>query len=149
MICVECGFRNSEAANFCARCGASQAHADEQVTSSYDQDELAGPESAPLLSDSAVPVLVIRSGAGRDGETFVLSRDVTAIGRSPEDDVFLDDVSVSRSHARIYREAGGFHVRDTDSLNGTYVNRRRVESHRLSNGDELIVGRFRLVFLDR
>jgi pSer/pThr/pTyr-binding forkhead associated (FHA) protein len=98
----------------------------------------------PLLLGS---VLLIRSGGGREGETIELNSDVLTIGRSPNSDLFLDDVTVSRHHARVLRDEGGFWVEDLNSLNGTYVNRKRIEQHRLFDGDELQIGKFKLAFL--
>jgi pSer/pThr/pTyr-binding forkhead associated (FHA) protein len=88
-------------------------------------------------------LLVVRRGPNA-GSRFLL---VTTAGRHPESDIFLDDVTVSRRHAEFRREGGVFVVRDVGSLNGTYVNRERVESATLANGDEVQVGKFRLVFL--
>lgn len=92
--------------------------------------------------------LVIRAGGGRAGETFVLERPRITVGRRPESDVFLDDVTVSRDHAVIVRRDGRYHLDDCGSLNGTYVNRRRIESHLLGDGDELQIGKYKLAFLE-
>jgi pSer/pThr/pTyr-binding forkhead associated (FHA) protein len=91
-------------------------------------------------------LLMVKRGPNA-GSTFLIDKDVATAGRSPESDVFLDDVTVSRHHAEIRREGGeGFLVHDLGSLNGTYVNRELVESVRLASGDELQIGKFRLVF---
>src|SRR6266702_4252478 len=88
------------------------------------------------------------TGRGRNaGSRFLLDSDLTTAGRHPESDIFLDDVTVSRRHAEFYRQAGRFTVRDVGSLNGTYVNRERIEETELSGGDEVQVGKFRLLFL--
>ena len=97
-----------------------------------------------LPSGSAL--LVVRRGPNV-GARFLLDADVTTVGRHPSSDIFLDDVTVSRRHAEFHRESGIFTVRDVGSLNGTYVNRERVESATLSNGDEVQIGKFRLVFI--
>ncbi|GIG56462.1 MULTISPECIES: oxoglutarate dehydrogenase inhibitor Odhl [Longispora] len=91
-------------------------------------------------------LLVVRRGPNA-GARFLLDHDVTTSGRHPDSDIFLDDVTVSRRHAEFQREGGYFTVRDVGSLNGTYVNRERVEAVTLSNGDEVQVGKFRLVFI--
>ena len=91
-------------------------------------------------------LLVVRRGPNA-GARFLLDHDVTTSGRHPDSDIFLDDVTVSRRHAEFHREGGTFTVRDVGSLNGTYVNRERVESATLSNGDEVQIGKFRLVFI--
>jgi pSer/pThr/pTyr-binding forkhead associated (FHA) protein len=91
-------------------------------------------------------LLVVRRGPNA-GARFLLDHDVTTSGRHPDSDIFLDDVTVSRRHAEFHRGPGGFTVRDVGSLNGTYVNRERVESATLSNGDEVQIGKFRLVFV--
>jgi pSer/pThr/pTyr-binding forkhead associated (FHA) protein len=79
----------------------------------------------------------------------VLERDRLTIGRSPDSDIFLDDVTVSRRHAVLAREGAGFSIEDLGSLNGTFVNRRRVDAQRLEDGDEVQVGKYRLTFLER
>jgi pSer/pThr/pTyr-binding forkhead associated (FHA) protein len=91
-------------------------------------------------------LLAVRRGPNA-GARFLLDHDVTTSGRHPDSDIFLDDVTVSRRHAEFHRETGVFTVRDVGSLNGTYVNRERVESATLSNGDEVQIGKFRLVFI--
>jgi pSer/pThr/pTyr-binding forkhead associated (FHA) protein len=94
------------------------------------------------------PALVVRSGGGRAGETFLLKRHATTIGRSPECDIFLDDVTVSRRHAIVAHKSGHLEIEDLGSLNGTYHNRRRIEApERLDDGDELQIGKYRLTFL--
>ena len=98
-------------------------------------DELAG----------GLALLVVRKGPN-EGSKYMLDAEVTRAGRHPESDIFLDDITVSRRHAEVIRRADGFHVLDVGSLNGTYVNRDRVEEAKLSNGDELQIGRFKLVF---
>ena len=95
------------------------------------------------------PTLVIRAGGGRSGETFVLDRDRLTVGRRPDSDIFLDDVTVSRDHAILVRRSEDYYLDDLGSLNGTYVNRSRIESHRLTHGDELQIGKFKLAFLNR
>jgi pSer/pThr/pTyr-binding forkhead associated (FHA) protein len=94
-------------------------------------------------------VLVVRSGGGRAGEVFERLGQTTLIGRSPDCDVFLDDVTVSRNHALLVRRRDGLYVDDLGSLNGTYVNRRRIESHRLADGDEIQVGKYKLSYLEK
>jgi pSer/pThr/pTyr-binding forkhead associated (FHA) protein len=91
-------------------------------------------------------LLVVRRGPNA-GSRFLLDEDVTTAGRHPESDIFLDDVTVSRRHAEFRRDGGSFSVRDVGSLNGTYVNRERIETANLSGGDEVQIGKFRLVFL--
>lgn len=115
-------------------------------------------EGADVVGDDALPgrvagslppgmaLLVVRRGPNA-GARFLLDHDVTTSGRHPDSDIFLDDVTVSRRHAEFHRGVGGFTVRDVGSLNGTYVNRERVESATLSNSDEVQIGKFRLVFI--
>ncbi|MDQ2622070.1 MAG: FHA domain-containing protein, partial [Actinomycetota bacterium] len=93
--------------------------------------------------------LVIRSGGGRAGESFPMNEDRIAIGRSPDAGVFLDDVTVSRNHALLVSRNDGTYIDDLGSLNGTYVNRSRIESQRLQDGDEIQVGKYKLSFLEK
>ncbi len=95
------------------------------------------------------PALVVRSGGGRAGETFALDRDKILVGRSPDCEIFLDDVTVSRKHAVLVRNADTFTISDEGSLNGTFVNRRRIDSAQLEDGDEVQIGKYRLTFLSR
>jgi pSer/pThr/pTyr-binding forkhead associated (FHA) protein len=92
--------------------------------------------------------LVIRAGGGRAGEAFPLEEDRLTVGRNPDSDIFLDDVTVSRDHAIIVRRGEDYHLDDCGSLNGTYVNRQRVESQLLRHGDELQIGKYKLAFLN-
>jgi pSer/pThr/pTyr-binding forkhead associated (FHA) protein len=110
-----------------------------------------GEEAGAALEELGVkgPALVVRAGGGRVGETFAPEGARTLIGRSPECDIFLDDVTVSRKHAVVVRSDGEFTIEDQGSLNGTFVNRARVESARLEDGDEVQIGKYRLTFLNR
>ena len=151
--CPECGFVNDESANYCQKCGAylhPGEEAEDSTTMTYAIDETG--ELKPVDLDEVTSqgaALVIRAGGGRVGESFALSGDRLSIGRRPDADIFLDDVTVSRDHALLIRRADGYHLDDCGSLNGTYVNRRRVESVRLEDGDELQIGKYKLTFLQR
>jgi FHA domain/zinc-ribbon domain len=146
--CPECGFQNPEASNYCSRCGALLETGSE-TTMSFDIGDEG--EEADLLESLGItgPALVVRSGGGMAGQSFQPDQAKTLIGRSPECDVFLDDVTVSRRHAELVREGETFSIRDLGSLNGTYVNRRRIESAVLENDDEVQIGKYRLTFLQR
>ena len=153
MHCPECGFVNGEGANYCQKCGAFLANVGEPsdaTTAQYELDDESG-ELKPVDLDRAADggVLVIRAGGGRAGETFELSGDRIAIGRSPDAEVFLDDVTVSRNHALLVRRGDGLYLDDLGSLNGSYVNRHRIESHKLQAGDELQIGKYKLTYLER
>ena len=151
--CPECGFANADGANYCQRCGAFLAQTESSTgatTATFRLSETGEIEEVSLqdvVASSAT--LVIRSGGGRAGETFPLDGDRMSVGRRPDSDVFLDDVTVSRDHAVIVRRGSDYYLDDCGSLNGTYVNRRRIESHRLTDGDELQVGKYKLAFLSR
>jgi pSer/pThr/pTyr-binding forkhead associated (FHA) protein len=155
MHCPECGFVNPEGANYCQKCGAFLPEAEAQgeggdTTAAYQLDESG--DLRPVDIDEVVAegaTLAIRSGGGRAGEVFEVKGERTQIGRSPDAEVFLDDVTVSRNHALVVRRRDGLYIDDLGSLNGTYVNRRRIESHKLSNGDELQVGKYKLTYLER
>jgi hypothetical protein len=148
IYCPECGFQNPEAANYCSKCGAL-LHAPEsgEQTETFSpavRDELL--ESLGELPDSG-PALVVRTGGGRAGESFSPQGDRTTIGRSPDCGIFLDDVTVSRRHAALIQRDGRWTIEDLGSLNGTFVNRRRVDAAPLEDGDEIQIGKYRLTFL--
>ena len=151
--CPECGFANADGANYCQRCGAyltpPESSAD-PTTASYTIGETGDLEPVDLgeVTEHG-PALVIRAGGGRVGETFMLDKDRLTIGRRPDSDIFLDDVTVSRDHAILVRRSVEYYIDDCGSLNGTYVNRSRIESRRLNHGDELQIGKYKLAFLDR
>jgi hypothetical protein len=150
--CPECGFANDDGASYCQRCGAFLAQSEQPgvSTATYklgETGELEVVELEDVVRGGAA--LVIRAGGGRSGESFPLKGDRMSVGRRPESDIFLDDVTVSRDHAVIVRRASEYHLDDCGSLNGTYVNRRRIDSHRLVDGDELQIGKYKLAFLSR
>jgi pSer/pThr/pTyr-binding forkhead associated (FHA) protein len=148
--CTECGFVNTEGANYCQRCGALLERAEspgDPVTATYridDAGELVPVEIGEVTQNG--PALVIRVGGGRVGESFPVDGERLSIGRRPDSEVFLDDVTVSRDHALLIRRAEHWYLDDCGSLNGTYVNRSRIESHRLEEGDEVQVGKYKLTF---
>ena len=161
MFCTRCGHANPPESRFCAQCGASLAtRSSGDVTSTISLSGIeAGldpePEGDPGTGEAARAVdalppdtalLVVKRGPNA-GSRFLLDRDVTTAGRHPESDIFLDDVTVSRRHAEFVRVDGAFTVRDVGSLNGTYLNRERIEAAGLAGGDEVQIGTFRLVFL--
>jgi hypothetical protein len=150
VYCPECGFQNPEVANYCSKCGAALVRdtGGADTTMAFDPEEL---EETSPLEDLGMegPALVVRSGGGRAGEHFVPQEEATTIGRSPDCDIFLDDVTVSRQHAVLRRSDGRFVIEDQGSLNGTFVNRRRIESAELADGDELQIGKYRLTFLQK
>jgi len=152
VYCPECGFQNPEAANYCSRCGAMLVKDEpgSETTMSYTPED--AEEGAALTLEelgTEGPALVVRSGGGRAGEHFVPRGERTTIGRSPDCDVFLDDVTVSRKHAVLVHKDDAYYIEDQGSLNGTFVNRKRVESARLEDGDEVQVGKYRMTFLNR
>jgi pSer/pThr/pTyr-binding forkhead associated (FHA) protein len=148
--CPECGFVNADGANYCQKCGAFLGESKKGDTTEVYQVDESG-EIRPVDLEAVThegATLVIRSGGGRSGEAFNVGGERLTIGRSPEAEIFLDDVTVSRNHALLVRRRDGLYIDDLGSLNGTYVNRRRIESHRLQNGDELQVGKYKLTYLD-
>lgn len=150
VYCPECGFQNPEAANYCTKCGAllvrDESGADTTMSfTPEDGDE----ESVDIVEEIKAegPALVVRSGGGRAGEHFLLEQESTTVGRSPDCDIFLDDVTVSRRHALVKRTNDQFLIEDQGSLNGTFLNRRRIESGGLEDGDEVQIGKYKLTFL--
>ena len=163
-FCTHCGHANDESARFCSNCGRSlrQGAPDPTATTALplgaitaetatDVEHDTGPVSAADLAavdtlPSGSALLVVRRGPNA-GSRFLLDQDVTTAGRHPESDIFLDDVTVSRRHVEFVRQGSGFVVRDVGSLNGTYVNRERIDSAVLAGGDEVQIGKYRLVYL--
>ena len=152
--CNACGHRNPLGANFCSSCGAILEPTDEDsttVTFHPDVPSDAPDEDVSVDLDELQPgtgMLVVRRGP-KGGSRFVLSGETTTAGRHPASDIFLDDITVSRRHAEIARVGAGYVVRDVGSLNGTYLNRHRIEESPISSGDELQVGKFKLAFFAR
>jgi hypothetical protein len=154
LYCNQCGHRNPEGSNFCSSCGAVLEHSgDEPTTITLASLESAGEtvEEDVVVDLSGLPddagVLVVKRGPNM-GSRYVLGAETTQVGRHPQSDIFLDDVTVSRRHAEIRRRPDGtYEVSDVGSLNGTYLNRERIEKAVLSHGDEVQVGKFRLVFV--
>jgi hypothetical protein len=152
VYCPECGFQNLESANYCSRCGAllvtEDASDDPTITLSAEEVE---EERGAGFDDLGIegPTLVVRSGGGRAGEQFPLERTQTTIGRTPDCDIFLDDVTVSRRHAIVGKGGSAVTIEDLGSLNGTFLNRHRIERAELEHGDEVQIGKYRLIFLSR
>ena len=153
MYCTNCGHRNPEGSNFCSSCGTAltDAHPGSDTTITFMPGELETDldeeiHISPDELEGGRGVLIVKRGPNA-GSKFFLDTDATIIGRHPDSDIFLDDITVSRRHAEISREAGSFALHDAGSLNGTYVNRERVESAPLRSGDEIQIGKFKLVFL--
>ena len=152
VYCPECGFQNPESANYCSKCGALlvKEEGGAETTQTYTPEEITD-EEGPLDEIAAEgPALVVRSGGGRAGEHFIPQGDRTTIGRSPDNDIFLDDVTVSRKHAVVLQSGGELRIEDLGSLNGTFVNRRRIDAAtRLESGDEVQIGKYRLSFISK
>ena len=151
--CPECGFLNAEGANYCQKCGGFLGTAHDPTgatTATYRVGETGEIESVDIEDVTAQGgALVIRAGGGRTGESFPLAGERLTIGRQPDADIFLDDVTVSRDHALLVRRGPDYFLDDCGSLNGTYVNRERIESHKLADGDELQIGKYKLAYLAR
>ena len=148
MYCPECGHHNRESARFCGRCGASLIELSEgEATVSFTPPVEPGADSG-VMEAVVEGATLGRLGGGRAGDQFPVGPVRTSIGRAPQSDVFLDDVTVSRDHAVLEQREDGIHITDQGSLNGTYVNRERVEDARLSDGDELQIGKYRLAFIE-
>jgi pSer/pThr/pTyr-binding forkhead associated (FHA) protein len=149
--CRRCGHQNEPGANYCSSCGTPLSGDDDETTLSLaalEDRQAIEEEFGDLLAEvpSGTGILVVRRGPNR-GSTFTLDRTVTSIGRHPDSDIFLDDVTVSRRHAEITRGERGYEVRDAGSLNGTYVDHGRVDVAPLRDLNELQIGRYVLTFV--
>ncbi len=157
-FCTECGHENPSSARFCSQCGhrliGSEQSSETTTTlaptpSAADADgdaELSAADAAALDAlPSGSALLVVQRGPSA-GSRFLLDTDEVSAGRHPDSDIFLDDVTVSRRHAEFRRTAEGFRVSDVGSLNSTYVNRDRVDDVLLGGGDEVQIGKYRLVY---
>jgi hypothetical protein len=141
--CPACGAPTATEDGVCTECGARK----DGATASFDA--VAETTQAPYVVDldiTDVPVLIVRKGV-EVGERFYLKQPRVAIGRDPESDIFLNDVTVSRTHAVLHVDAGVVRVEDAGSLNGTYVNEAIVTDATLESGDTVQIGRFQMVFL--
>jgi hypothetical protein len=148
VYCQECGFQNPESANYCSRCGSLLAKGDAQsteTTQSFSAEDVGDLDHEDFGLEG--PALVVRAGGGRAGESFKPTGERTRIGRSPDCEIFLDDVTVSRNHAVLVEANGKFTVEDQGSLNGTFVNRKRIDSAPLQEGDEVQIGKYRMTFI--
>jgi pSer/pThr/pTyr-binding forkhead associated (FHA) protein len=152
MYCTNCGHKNPDGANFCSSCGAALSESggsDTTITFAPAELESELEEEIHILPDELEGgrgVLVVKRGPNA-GSKYFLDSDVVRIGRHPDSDIFLDDITVSRRHAEIHRSETKFGLTDVGSLNGTYANRERVEEADLRSGDEIQIGKFKLVFL--
>ena len=169
MFCTRCGQQNPADARFCARCGHELLRPGEPVSvpeRAAEQTSTLNISAIGAALESETPedpgeveagaavdslpggsaLLVVKRGPNA-GSRFLLDSEVTTAGRHPDRDIFLDDVTVSRRHAEFRREGSGYTVHDVGSLNGTYVNREPIDAAPLSGGDEVQIGKFRLVYL--
>jgi len=149
VYCTNCGHRNPDDARYCAKCGHPLQEETTATFNVIETEEETGEDVSLPVHDlkKGQALLVVRRGPNA-GSNFVLDKDLTTAGRHPESDIFLDDVTVSRRHAEIRRRDDKFYVQDKGSLNGTYVNRQRVDETPLASGDELQIGKFKLVFFE-
>jgi pSer/pThr/pTyr-binding forkhead associated (FHA) protein len=154
--CPSCGHENTVGSRFCSSCGTALGEDRDATTITYLTGETSDPETAETpvpeaevdLSDVPIGtgVLVVTRGEAA-GSRILLDLPTTTAGRHPDSDIFLDDITVSRRHAEISRDGDTYRVSDAGSLNGTYVNRERIEEAQLNHGDVLQVGKYKLHFL--
>lgn len=131
------GAANGTTASFSRELGASLSNVDSDVSAEEQEAISALPSGSALL--------IVRRGPNT-GARFLLDADVTPVGRHPDADIFLDDVTVSRRHAEFLRHGVAFEIKDLNSLNGTYFDGVRIDSALLSDGAEVQIGKFRLTF---
>ena len=155
VYCNKCGHQNPDQANFCSSCGhvlEVSAAAGEETTLSFKPEEARADtpdEEIPVdVSELAEgdALLLVKRGPNA-GARFLLDQDHVRAGRHPDSEIFLDDITVSRRHVEFRRSGGTWTIKDAGSLNGTYLNRDRVEESALSSGDEVQIGKFKLIFL--
>jgi len=147
VVCRECGHENPTGANFCSSCGV--AIPGDEITSGLSIHDIENEAVEEIDRSGFGPhegLFVVPHGP-KAGARYALDTDTVTIGRHPDSDIFLDDITVSRRHAEVRREGSRYWVRDVGSLNGTYVNRERADDRELTDGDELQVGKFKLVFV--
>lgn len=147
MICGRCGHRNEAAARFCSSCGSAMVEGDESTLGHQtveDRDATAELEAIADLGPGQGLVVVARGP--NQGSTYLVEDQPVTVGRHPDSNIFLDDITVSRRHSVIERDGDDVRIRDVGSLNGTYVNHERVDQAVIANGDEIQVGRFVLVY---
>jgi pSer/pThr/pTyr-binding forkhead associated (FHA) protein len=150
MYCTHCGHENPAGAKFCSNCGRPLAALGDTTTGALRLEEAAEPVDP---ADAGVDTTELERGTAllvgvrgpNRGARFLLDRDVVTVGRHPDSDIFLDDITVSRRHAEFRRDADRFWVHDVGSLNGTYVNGERADDQMLETGDEVQIGKFKLV----
>jgi pSer/pThr/pTyr-binding forkhead associated (FHA) protein len=152
VFCNNCGHRNLLGSSYCSSCGAVlERTGSDHTTITFhpvtpvDPNDIDLPSVSDVLG-SPVAVLVVRQGP-KAGSRYAIESETTTVGRHPDSDIFLDDITVSRRHAEIVRNDQRFEVVDAGSLNGTYVDRRRIERAVLTSGDEIQIGKFKLVFV--
>ncbi len=147
MVCSKCGHTNDMGSRFCSSCGSPLPAGSDERTMNLPLEAMNG-ESITVEPQELIGggLLVVTRGPN-SGSKFEVDKPVVSIGRHPDSDIFLDDVTVSRRHVEITRDGESFRVSDAGSLNGTYLNRERIEVAELATGDELQVGTFRLLFL--
>jgi len=175
VYCTQCGHAVADDARFCSHCGTPVRRPEQQSSRPHGGGDSGGGDVTSTISISGIQVLeeedpgevpggddpagtdalpagtallVVRRGPNA-GSRFLLDSDVTTAGRHPNSDIFLDDVTVSRRHVEFFRRGNGFGVRDVGSLNGTYVNREPVDEAELGGGDEIQIGKFRMVLLTK
>ena len=150
VFCNNCGHRNTAGSNFCSSCGQPlERAADDSNTITFALDpQLSGDDVKVEMADVGPGGVLVATRGPNAGSEFALEHVITTLGRHPDSDIFLDDVTVSRRHVEVQRTPSGYVVRDIGSLNGTYVNQAIIAADTpIANGDEIQVGRFKLVFV--
>lgn len=147
MTCAKCGSEASETAKFCSNCGAPLDNGDTTTFAVVDDNpDMQAPKVQADVTQGLAPgnaLLMVRLGTG-DASRFLIDLDVTTVGRHPESDIFLDDITVSRHHAKFVRVAGTLYLEDLGSLNGTYINRTLIDGRaQVRAGDEIQIGKYR------
>lgn len=146
-LCDACGHSNSAGSRFCSSCGRPLKLENEASTEALET--LGGIDSEVALEAPATGAALVVTSGHQAGTRYAITTTQVTVGRHPDSDIFLDDITVSRRHVELQQGKTGYSLTDVGSLNGTYLNGERLAEGetQLTNGDELQIGKFKLLYL--